>query len=271
MQIFNDKVMSRSILIELSSRMGEWSEPKHYVRGYDPSHTLQGARSTSEDDGRRRFEVAKERGYICECFTALEEIFASKSRPENKALILREFYQFSVKFKETPGQLFKRFYDKVYESKLAGVEIEVSHQIVIMLEALAAYPDLTERIIQIKEEIEGGMGVSSISQLEESINDYLRIKKGSKVSQTKTADLKAHQALSGTCHGCGKKGHYLRDCPLSKKKLVSQSNRKDYKQDLPRREGHVHHEEQKQPDKNKKPPEKKKGWMSGKLGKGKTR
>ncbi|MFN9907128.1 MAG: hypothetical protein ACK56F_13590, partial [bacterium] len=81
MMIFNDEVMSRSILIELSSRMGEWTESKHYVAGYDPGHTLQGARSTSEDDGRRRFEVAKERGYICECFAALEEIFASKSRP----------------------------------------------------------------------------------------------------------------------------------------------------------------------------------------------
>jgi hypothetical protein len=180
--IFNEKVLSRSILIELSSRLGEWDEACHSVKGYDPAikYTQREDDKNHPDNRRRRFDVVKERGYLCVCFATLEEIFTAKKREENKALILREFYQFSPKPKENVGQLFKRFYDRVYEARLSGVDIEVNYQIVILLEALASYTDLTERIIQIKEEIELGMGVKTIAQLEESINDYMRIKKSSK-------------------------------------------------------------------------------------------
>ena len=123
------------------------------------------------------------------------------------------------------GQLFKRFYDRVYEARLSGVDIEVSYQIVILLEALSTYSDLTERIIQVKEEIEMGEGVSTIAQLEESITDYLRIKKSSKAPTHRQQEISAKQAVTGVCHGCGKKGHYLRDCP-SRNKIMRLDNPK---------------------------------------------
>ena len=114
--------------------------------------------------------MAKERGYICVLFSSLEELFAPKRRANEKTLLLKEFFSFAPKPKEMANQVIKRFYDRVHDIRVAGVEIPANEQMVILLDALTHDPMLTERIVQLKEDIERGVGVQSISELEERIN-----------------------------------------------------------------------------------------------------
>ena len=82
---------------------------------------------------------------------------------------------------------------------------------VILLEALSNDPMITERIIQLKEEIERGDGVKTISELEERINHYLRIKKSSKAPAKPKVEGTAHSVGGFTCYSCGKPGHIARN------------------------------------------------------------
>jgi hypothetical protein len=172
--LFNTSVMSKSIISGLDSVMGEHEEAKHYIPGYGPLPSREDIVNT-RDDGRRRYDVARERGYICILFKGLEALFAPKVRRNEKTLLLKEFYLFAPKPHEPANQVIKRFYDRVHDIRVAGINIPNDQQMVILLEALSNDPMITERIIQLKEEIERGEGVKTISELEERINHYLRI------------------------------------------------------------------------------------------------
>ena len=87
--------MSKSIINGLDSVMGEHEEIKHYIPGYGPPPSREDIVNT-RDDGRRRYDVARERGYICILFKGLEALFAPKVRQNEKTLLLKEFYLFVV-------------------------------------------------------------------------------------------------------------------------------------------------------------------------------
>ena len=123
--------------------------------------------------------------------------------------------------------MIKRFYDRVHDIRVVGIEIPADQQMVILLEVLSHDPMITERIIQLKEEIERGEGVQTISEVEERINHYLRIKKSSgKQSSTRPRreELAAHN-VGFTCYSCGKPGHIARNCPDKKSEEDRQSPR----------------------------------------------
>ncbi len=85
-----------------------------------------------------------------------------KVRQNEKTLLLKEFFLFAPKPHEPANQVIKRFYDRVHDIRVAGINIPNDQQMVILLEALSHDPMITERIIQLKEEIERGEGIKTI-------------------------------------------------------------------------------------------------------------
>ena len=83
--------MRKSIINGIDSIMGEHEELRHYIPGYGPPPSP-GTPMNTKDDGRRRYDVARERGYICALFQGLEALFAPKVRQNEKTLLLKEFF-----------------------------------------------------------------------------------------------------------------------------------------------------------------------------------
>ena len=156
--LFNTTVLSKSIITGIDSILGEHDKERHFVAGYGPPPSPEDP-AVTKDNGRRRYAVARARGYICVLFQALEALFAPKVRQNEKTLLLKEFFLFAPKQNEAANQVIKRFYDRVHDIRVAGIEIPADQQMVILLEALSHDPMVTERIIQLKEEIERGEGV----------------------------------------------------------------------------------------------------------------
>ena len=113
-EIFNPSVMSKSIINGIDSILGEHDEERHYVPGYGAPR-LPGAPMDTKDNGRRRYDVAKERGYICILLQGLEALFAPKVRRNEKTLLLKEFFMFAPKQNEAANQVIKRFYNRVHD------------------------------------------------------------------------------------------------------------------------------------------------------------
>ena len=86
--------MSKSIINGIDSTLGEHDEERHYVPGYGAPR-LPWAPMDTKDDRRRRYDVARERGYICVLFQGLEALFALKVRQNEKILLLKEFFMFA--------------------------------------------------------------------------------------------------------------------------------------------------------------------------------
>ena len=147
-EIFNPRVMSKSIINGIDSIIGEDEEARHYIPGYGPPPSL-GMPMNTNDDGRRRYDVARERGYICVLFQGPEVLFAPKVRLNEKTLLLKEFFMFAPKPNEQANQVIKRFYDRVHDIKVTCITIPADQQMVILLEALSNDPMITETIIQL--------------------------------------------------------------------------------------------------------------------------
>ena len=68
-------------------------------------------------------------------------LFAPKVRQNEKTLLLKEFFLFAPKQNEQANQVIKRFYDRVHDIRVAGIEIPADQQMVILLlEALSHDP-----------------------------------------------------------------------------------------------------------------------------------
>jgi hypothetical protein len=122
------------------------------------------------------------------------------------------------------NELFKRFYAMNHELISAGQRLSNDQLIVIMLGALSSYSHLTERIVQIREKIEAGDGITTIHELEAALDNYERLRRAS-TKQTSTAAVIANVNAvtprkqkkkpnkgSLVCNNCGKAGHIAKDC-----------------------------------------------------------
>ena len=101
-EIFNPSIMSKSIINGIDSILGEHDEERHHVPGYG-TPGLPGAPPDTKDNGRRRYDVARERGYICVLFQGLEALFAPKVRQNEKTLLLKEFFMFAYTLEPKMG------------------------------------------------------------------------------------------------------------------------------------------------------------------------
>jgi hypothetical protein len=99
---------------------------------------------------------------------------------------------------------------------MAGLEENPADQVVILLSALETDPMLTERKIQLKEEMDRGTGPASISEVEERVTHFLRVKKLSMNAQ-KNKQERVASSVNVTCYNCGGMGHYARNCSKPQK------------------------------------------------------
>ena len=133
--IFHSSVIPYEILGLIDQRLGEFDDSIHYIEGYDlPREFI--SETTELDTGRRRYDVCRERGYLCILISTLKEVCRPKGKLADKTFLLGEFYKFSAKQNESMVDLFKRFYLLNAELVEAGLKLESEQLIVIMLGAL---------------------------------------------------------------------------------------------------------------------------------------